>query len=451
MDYIIYFAITIGILVFIHELGHFIAAKMSGMRADVFAIGYGKRLFGYNRINGFTLGSLPKDFDSEGHTDYRVSMLPLGGYVKIAGMVDESFDTEFASREPQPYEFRSKPTYKKLFVISAGVLMNLLLTLIILWGINFYQGETIYKTTTVGAVADSSTAANIGFQTGDEIESVNGKKVDNWNDVINAFLKDNIGNDVAVTVKRNGVSEQLNVPENVISESAKSGFFLTFGSTQPFVSGVMENSPAEIAGIKEEDVFLRINDQPVPSTQDVINMVSSYPEKEISLDLLRDKDTVHTTAMVGFDGKIGIAIGELYTGPIDHRTYGFFGSFNQSLKNIEQITVLTLSMFKNVIVGNVQFNQVFAGPVKIAKFAARSANSGIVSFLYFLAMVSLSLAIVNFLPFPVLDGGHFVIIAIEGIRGKELPLKFKIAIQNFGFIILMLLVIFTIYSDLISL
>ena len=100
MDYIIYFAITIGILVFIHEFGHFAAAKFSGMRADVFAIGFGKRLFGWNRKSGFSFGELPKDFDGEGHTDYRLSLLPLGGYVKIAGMVDESGDVSFAEKEP---------------------------------------------------------------------------------------------------------------------------------------------------------------------------------------------------------------------------------------------------------------------------------------------------------------------------------------------------------------
>ena len=137
MDYILYFILTIAILVFIHELGHFLAAKVCKMRTDVFAIGFGKRLFGWNKINGFTIGDLSKDLDLEGHTDYRISLLPLGGYVKISGMVDESFDTEFANTEPQPYEFRAKPTYQKLFVITAGVMMNLTLTLVIFSGINF--------------------------------------------------------------------------------------------------------------------------------------------------------------------------------------------------------------------------------------------------------------------------------------------------------------------------
>jgi len=142
MDYIIYFALTIGILVFIHELGHFAAAKLSGMRVDVFAIGFGRRLFGWNKKKGFTFGELEKDFDGGGDTDYRLSMLPLGGYVKIAGMVDESFDTKFANKEPQPYEFRAKPIWQKIFVITAGVFMNFMLAWIIFWGGQFLTGKS---------------------------------------------------------------------------------------------------------------------------------------------------------------------------------------------------------------------------------------------------------------------------------------------------------------------
>lgn len=451
MDYIIYFGITIAILVFVHELGHFLAAKASGMRADVFAIGYGKRLFGYNKITGFTLGALPKDFDGQGNTDYRVSLLPLGGYVKIAGMIDESLDTKFTEKEPQPYEFRAKSTPKKLFVISAGVLMNLFLTIIILWGINFFQGKQVIKDTQIGVVADSTVAAKAGFQTNDEIVEINNKQVDNWDEIVNGFLIDNLGKDVNVKVDRNGELVEITVPKELVAETAQKGFFLPIASTKPYISTVMENSPAEAAGIKTGDIFLEVNGNKVSNVQEVINIISSNPEKKIPIALLRDEDTVQTTAAIGFDGKIGIALTDVYTGPVDYHTYGFAGSFVQSIKNIGQITVLTFTTFKSVVVGDIEFNQVFGGPVKIAKFAAQSADTGIVSFLYFLAMLSLTLAIINFLPFPVLDGGHFVIIAIEGIRGKELPVRVKIAIQNFGFVVLMLLMVLIIYNDIISL
>ncbi|MBP1683163.1 MAG: rseP, partial [Ignavibacteriaceae bacterium] len=185
MDYIIYFAITIAILVFVHEFGHFAAAKLSGMRADVFAIGFGKRLFGWNKLSGFSFGDLPKDFDGQGHTDYRLCMLPLGGYVKIAGMVDESYDTEELNQPPKPYEFRSKSLLKKVFVITAGVLMNLILAWLIFWGANFFQAKEYWKTTTIDEVLPGSIADSLGLKTNDKILSVNNKDVTNWQEVTN--------------------------------------------------------------------------------------------------------------------------------------------------------------------------------------------------------------------------------------------------------------------------
>src|SRR5690606_20370944 len=131
LNSLFYFIIVIGILVFIHEWGHFIAARLTGMRAEVFSIGMGKRLFGWNRINGFTKGDLPKDWNGGNHTDYRVSLLPIGGYVKISGMVDEGMDNDLGETEPKEYEFRSKNALQKAFVLSAGVIMNFLLAVLI--------------------------------------------------------------------------------------------------------------------------------------------------------------------------------------------------------------------------------------------------------------------------------------------------------------------------------
>ncbi|MBP9212832.1 MAG: site-2 protease family protein, partial [Bacteroidetes bacterium] len=124
---ILYFLITIGILVFVHELGHFLAAIACGMRAEVFAIGMGNRVFGWNKVTGFTFGKLKEDLELNDHTDYRVSAFPIGGYVKISGMIDESLDTELAASEPKPWEYRSKPVWQRMIVISAGVIMNILL------------------------------------------------------------------------------------------------------------------------------------------------------------------------------------------------------------------------------------------------------------------------------------------------------------------------------------
>ncbi len=451
MDYIIYFIVTIAILVFIHEFGHFAAAKLSKMRTDIFAIGFGKRLFGWNRINGFTFGDLPKDFDTQGHTDYRICLIPLGGYVKIAGMVDESFDTEFANQEPKSYEFRAKPTYQKLFVITAGVMMNLTLTLAIFWGINFYQGKQVFKTTKIGHFNESSKAAEAGFNPYDKIISVNGYQLSNWDDLLNQIFVNDITKDKTITVLRNNEETSFTIPSELISKAAEKGPFLFPGETSPMISDVMENSPAEDAGIQASDVFLSLNETNVRNSADVIDVISANPETEINAAILRDKDTVYISVVPGMDGKIGIAIVDSYAGEIDYKNFGFFESMSMSFSQIGSYTYLTLSMLGNVIKGDIEFKQAFGGPVKIAKFAAQSADTGLVPFLYFLAMLSLSLAIINILPFPVLDGGHFVIIALEGLFGKELPLKIKIAIQNAGFVVLLLLMAFIIYNDIISL
>ena len=449
MDYILYFAITIGILVFIHEFGHFAAAKLSGMRVDVFAIGFGKRLFGWNKLTGFTFGDLPKDLDLQGNTDYRVSLLPLGGYVKIAGIIDENYDKDYAETEPQPWEFRSKSTPKKVFVLIAGVLMNLLLTIFIFWGINFFQGKQVIETTKIGVVADTTAAYKLGFRTNDKILAIDGKKVNDWESVIEGLISAQKPF-AKIEILRNGKDTVLTVASNEIKNIAQQGYFLPIGDTRPIINMVMENSPAEDAGIKEGDIFLAINGEEVKSVQDVIRIVSSHKEQPIEIKLLRDTDTLAVTATPNMEGLIGVSLSETYTGKVSYRSYGFFESFEQSLINIRDYTVLTYKMLSKVIKGDIAFGSAFGGPVKIAKFAAKSAENGMISFLYFLAALSLSLAIINIIPFPGLDGGHLVIVLIEAVLRRELSVKVKMLIQNIGFALLLLLTIIIIYNDIIS-
>lgn len=451
MDYIFYFAITIGILVFVHEFGHFAAAKLSKMRVDVFAIGFGKRLFGWNKLNGFSFGELPKDWDGQGHTDYRLSLLPLGGYVKIAGMVDESFDTEFADKEPQPYEFRAKGTLAKMFVITAGVMMNLTLTWVIFWGINFFQGKEVIKTTQIGYVAEGSLASDAGFKTNDKIISIDGDVVANWEETLNKLLVDNIGKKVTVLINRQGQEASVVVDTRTVSDAAQNEIFITPAFTQPYIQDVMKNSPAEDAGVETGDIMLSLNNITLTSIKQTSLIIQENKDKDLPLVLLRGTDTIRTSVNPGEEGMIGIQFTDVYSGPVDYQSYGFFASIAKGGEDIVNYTFLTFSMLKNVISGDVEFGKAFGGPVKIAQFAAKSAESGMSPFLRFLAMLSLSLAIINILPFPVLDGGHVVIIAIEGIIRRELPIKVKIAIQNAGFVVLLLLMAFIIYSDIMSL
>jgi regulator of sigma E protease len=450
MDYIIYFAITIAILVFVHEFGHFAAAKLSGMRADVFAIGFGKRLLGWNKISGFSFGDLPKDFDGQGHTDYRLCLLPLGGYVKIAGMVDESYDTEALSRPPQPYEFRAKPLPKKVFVITAGVLMNLILAWLIFWGSNFFQAKEYWKTTTISEVLPGTLADSLGFKTNDSIISINGASVTDWQEVTNAIYINTIGEDVTFELKRNNNFVEVKIPRSKIPEQPDKILLLPAGLNRPSIDSVVANSPASKAGIISGDIFLELNKTPIHLRQQAIEIISSNQNKTLPLTVLRGKDTVNLSVTPGTDGTIGVYIMQSYSGPVELKTHGFFESFYLGWQEITKMTELTFKMLGKVINGNIEFGKAFGGPIKIAQFAAKSADSGILSFLYFLALLSLSLAILNIMPFPVLDGGHLVIIIIESIFKREIPVKVKVAIQNVGFVLLLLLMAFILYNDILN-
>ncbi|MGE5812167.1 MAG: RIP metalloprotease RseP [Ignavibacteria bacterium] len=450
MDYVIYFAITIGILVFVHEFGHFAAAKLSGMRADVFAIGFGKRLFGWNKITGFTFGELPKDFNGEGNTDYRLSLLPLGGYVKIAGMVDESFDTEFANKEPEPWEFRSKPVHKKIFVITAGVLMNLLLALIIFWGANFFQGKQVIETTAIGYVEPNSTADSLGFKTGDKILSVNNKKVDNWNEFESEFLINSMGKDVEINAERDNKIVEIKVPRSQIPDQNEAPLLLAEGWEQTYIDSVFKGTPAGKAGIKKGDILLKINNEDIQTRGEAVSIISSHKNKQINIEVIRNHDTVSLSAVPDINGVIGVLIAQKFRGKIKYETYGFFESFYYGWKDIVKITDLTFTMLGRVISGQIEFGKAFGGPIKIAQYPTKSADTGILNFLYFLALLSLTLAIINIMPFPVLDGGHLLIIIIEGVIRREIPIKVKVAIQNVGFVLLLLLMAFILYNDILN-
>jgi len=451
MDYIIYFAITIGILVFIHEFGHFAAAKLSGMRAEIFAIGFGKRLFGWNRKTGFTFGELPKDFDGDGNTDYRLCLLPLGGYVKITGMVDESLDTNNLASEPQPYEFRAKPLWAKVFVITAGVLMNLLLAWFIFWGGNYFQGKPSTKTTTIGFVEQNSKADSLGLKQGDKIISVNGNKVNNWEELRTEIFINSLGEDVNLKLERNNSLTEIKIPRKAIPEDETQGLFLIPEGIRPAIGEVMKDSPAEKAGFKSNDIFLSVNEKPVFVPKDVTEIISVNKEQNVNIKVLREKDTMLISVTPNAEGKIGVALSATFTGEVEYVTYGFFESFYYGWLDIVRMTNLTFNMLGKVFTGNVEFKKAFGGPIKIAQFAAKSADSGISSFLYFLALLSLSLAILNIMPFPVLDGGHLVMILIEGLIRREIPLKVKLGIQKAGMALLLLLMAFILYNDILSL
>lgn len=449
-SYIWYFVLTIAVLVFIHEFGHFIAAKLMKMRVEMFSLGFGYRLLGWNRKTGFSFGNLKDDIELGDDTDYRISVVPLGGYVKIAGMVDENLDTKNLASEPQPWEYRAKKPLAKIFVISAGVLMNLLLAYFVFFYNNAFVGKLVLQDTKIGTIYKESAAYGTGLKENDQILAVNGIKVSNWEQVIKHIFLTTQGSDVELDINRNGENIKITIPRNKIPSDPTKKLFIIPANMKPVVANIMDKSPAQNAGLQAGDILISINDTLITSSQQTVAMISSKIEKKLKIKVLRQKDTVEVYPVTNKDGKIGIAINEVYTGPTELVKYGFFESFIKAGQNIVEYTYLTFNMLGKVIRGHIKFENAFGGPIKIAQFATKSAESGFNSFLNFLALLSLSLAIINILPIPALDGGHLVIEIIEAIIRRELPVKTKIVIQNVGMGLLLLLMAFVIYSDIVT-
>lgn len=447
---VIYFIITIAILVLVHEFGHFIAAKISKMRVDAFAIGFGQRIFGFNKKTGFTFGSLPKDLDLEGNTDYRVCLLPFGGYVKVAGMIDESMDKDFLQKEPQPWEFRSKSTGKKLFVLFAGVLMNLILAFVIFWTINFTKPVQHLKTTTIGYISPKSSLNLAGLKMGDRIISINGQPVKYWDEVLNHIFVKRIGEEFTLTLERNNEVVNLQLDSKLLQIDKKDGITFLPREVKVLINDVIPNSPAEEVGLAKNDTILLVNDKEIISSNQLVDLIKENSGNSISLVVKRGNDTLTFQITPSSEGKIGIFSAMVFYAPIEIEKFNLIQAGIKAFQNCYENTLLFFTIIGKVVTGKVEFSQAFGGPIRIAQMAAQTADINFISFINFIALLSLSLAIINILPFPVLDGGHIIIILLEGIIRREISPKVKIVIQNIGFIILLLFMAFVIYSDIMN-
>ena len=439
IETIFYFIVTLGVLVFVHEFGHFLAAKFCGMRVDRFSIGFPPRAFG----------------KQIGETDYCVSWIPIGGYVKIAGMIDESFDTEYLSRSPEPWEYRSKPIWQRMIVISAGVIMNLLLAVAIFWGINYTQGKSVRQTTEVGYVVDNSEAARGGLLVGDKIAQINGATVSHWDQILNLVYIKNMGSDITFTVLRDGRELPLFFPRASIPEPTDKSFEVTFGilpSQMEIAIGTVEpGKPADKLGLKPRDIILSLNGIPVRyNDQQVKEIVQSNAGKPLVIEWRRGEEVLSGTTLPTEDGRIGISFGLVYTGPVIRVEYSLLEAFPEGMKDIVNYSKLSLQQIWQIVTGKRPFAESVSGPVKIAQLAIQTAELGLVTYLGFMALLSISLAILNILPFPALDGGHLLFLVYEGIFRREIPVKIKMGLQKAGFVLLIAFMAFVVYNDIIN-
>ncbi len=548
-DQIIYFIVVIGVLVTVHEFGHFLAARLCGMRTDVFSIGFGPRLFGFNKRAGFTLrenppnaitftvkqGGLgratPEDAESialatrvvydaartvgtgveevslehvgegtdlamhvtlssaikrsamkgladtltaalnaafegsgvsgrvtgattafvgAGMCDYRLSLLPLGGYVKIAGMVDESMDTGFLKRAPQSWEFRSHPAWQKIIVISAGVIMNVILAGALFIWLRYDTGEEVWRTRTVGVVVPGSAAAMAGVQPGDEIAAVEGTQVSSWNDAYRRIV-DRIGTaDVRVELRTHGASREAVLPHDrvrSITDSLVAQLGLYPEETRPVIADLTDNSPAAAGGLKPDDAIVRANDSAVATDYQLISIIRAHAGQPLTLDVQRGGAVRRLTVVPSKEGKIGVMIFNVCLGPKD-TVYSFSKSLTGGIGDVGVSFERLGQLLGGLLTGRASVRDNLGGPIAIAKMAGRSAERGLTALIALMASLSISLAGLNILPIPALDGGHLVFIVVEAALGREVSNKVKTSVQQIGFALLLLLMFFVVYNDL---
>jgi regulator of sigma E protease len=436
LNTILYFLITIVILVFVHELGHFLAAKMCKMRVDKFYLFFD---FFNLRIFKFT----------KGDTEYGLGVFPLGGYVKVAGMIDESMDKDFINKEPQPWEFRSKPVWQRMFVITAGVIMNTLLAFLIFYTINLVQGKTRMETTTVGYVTQNSVASKYGILPGDKIVGVNGKPIEYWDELRSEVFIEHMGEDVTLKVSSNGKVRDIFMSKNELRDLGERTFGLFPEKMTPEIQQVLAGEPAGKMGLVVGDLITEANGQKIVHSQQFVDIIKSNSDKDITVKWQRGGNEMSGTIRPKGDSTIGIGIGK-YAGSIKTIQYNVISAIPQGVSDLWHygVVLFVKSMYK-IIIGDIAFSKAVGGPVKIAQYAGQSAEGGILSFLGFMAMLSITLAIINILPFPALDGGHFVFLLYEAIFRKPVSHKIQIVVQNAGFIILMAFMAFVLYNDII--
>lgn len=432
LNTLLIFGGALMILVFVHELGHFLAAKFFGMRVERFSIGFPPRVWGFKR----------------GDTDYCIGATPLGGYVKISGMIDESMDTEHLDKEPEPWEYRSKPVWQRIITITAGVIFNMILAFIIYFGMTYTNGKAVLPIAeTEGIyVPQTSILHEIGFETGDKVVGVNGQKVTYFNDLVSA--SEITSDDLNYTVLRNGQEVLVPVSSNYLDSLQTRGFLDQSYVFPSQVSSVPAGRPAAEAGLKAGDRIVSANGDTVLYWIQLVEIIQNA-DTAVTFGVRRGDSLFYADITPDPDTKtIGIASPSLATLGAKRIEYGFFESIGEGYNETVEQTVGTLQGFARMITGDISVTQNLGGPIAIASITREATDqAGWIGFWNITALLSITLAILNILPIPVLDGGHLVFLLYEGITRREPSEKVRMAAQNIGFFLMIGLFIFVMFND----
>lgn len=434
---VLIFVAAIFVLVLVHELGHFLAAKLFGMRVERFSIGFPPRLFGIKK----------------GDTDYCLSALPLGGYVKISGMVDESMDDGYTKSEPKDYEYRSKPVWQRMVVITAGVVFNMLLAYVIFAVITFSQGVNQIPAENIKGlyIPENSTAESAGFETGDRIVAVNGKEVEFIRRGQFFSMADITSSTLTFTVKRSGELATIRPPVDFLDQLARDPEFIELQNALPSkVGAVSDGSPADAAGLQEGDEIVAIDGEQVGFWMQMVGKIQAGGD-EMTFTINRDGTRLDVAIAPDPERRIiGIAIVDPheYFG-FETIRYGLFASIREGITQSHDTLMGIINGFRQLLTGSISVRENLGGPVAIASVTADvTERGGALGFWSFTAFLSITLALMNILPIPMLDGGHLMFLVYEAVTRREPSVKVRMALQQIGFILLISLMIFVTFNDI---
>lgn len=419
------FGIVLGFLIFAHESGHFFVAKLFRVRVLVFSFGFGKRLFGFRK----------------GDTDYRVSLVPLGGYVRMAGDIPEE------NQPGNPDEFLSKPKWQRFLIMVAGPFMNILIAIVFIAAISMVGTESFIISPVIGELTPGKPAARAGLQVGDRIVAIDGEQIKDFDDMKLAIGMHG-GTALRVDYLRNGQLRSTTMtPEREDSDFGPVGRAGIRPYVDTTVGRVTPASPAAIAGLRTGDRIIAVNGKPVLQLAELDTAFDAAKGAAIPLDVVRSPSRFHTTLPAATinprDPYRGFfpptAIHKLSLIP------ALKDSVEQNWKMLRYAFITLGRLFRAE--GSVKE---LSGPISIARISGEVVRHGVVSTIVLMAMISLQLGIMNLLPIPVLDGGHIMILLIEGVARRDLSLRVKERIQQVGFAVLAALMIVVIYNDVIT-